>query len=56
MFYTLRTTLAVALAALCVASTVVLAAVPPMAGTVQNVGADAERLMLRSVKGTMMEL
>ena len=56
MFRTIRTTLAVALAALFVVSAVALAADTTMLGTVQNVDAKKGQITLRSDEGKTVEL
>jgi len=56
MFRTFRSTLAVALAVLCVASAVALAAKETVSGTVENVDPQQGRMILRAEEGKAMEL
>jgi len=56
MFCTFRSPLVVALAALCVASAVALAAGTTVFGTIQNVDADQGRLTLRAKEDKIVEL
>jgi len=56
MFHTFRSTLAVALAVLCVASAVALAAKETVSGTVENVDPQQGRMILRAEEGKAMEL
>jgi len=56
MFRTFRSPLVVALAALCVASAVALAAGTTVFGTIQNVDADQGRLTLRAKEDKIVEL
>jgi len=56
MVHTLRRTLAIALAALCVASVVALAADTTVSGTIQHVDPNKGHLTLHSEEGKTMEL
>ena len=56
MFRTICSTLVVALVALCVASTVALAAETTVSGTVQSVDARKGHITLRSEEGKTVEL
>ena len=56
MFHTFRSTLAVALAVLCVASAVALAAKETVSGTVEHVDPQQGRMILRAEEGKAMEL
>jgi hypothetical protein len=56
MFHTFRSPLVGALAALCIASAVALAAGTTVFGTIQNVDADQGRLTLRAGENKILEL